>query len=67
MAGVRQWVQEIGDATWNLLLLLVVSTTRKMALLALLTHLLFVRWVQLLSDALLKADVKKRGGIEESR
>ena len=64
----RWWLWEIGDATWNLLLLLVVSTTRKtalLALLALLTHAFFVRWVRPLSDALLKADVKRRGGSED--
>lgn len=55
------------DATRNLLLLLAVSTTCKTALLALLTHPFFVRWVRPLSDALLKADVKRRGGSEESR
>ena len=44
------------------------STTRKtalLALLALLTHAFFVRWVRPLSDALLKADVKRRGGSED--
>ena len=55
------------DATWNLLLLLVVSMTRKTASLALLTHPFFVRWVRPLSDALLKAGVKRRGGSEEPR
>ena len=63
-----KWLWEIGDAMWNLLLLLVVSTTCKtalLALLALLTHAFFVRWVRPLSDALLKADIKRRGGSED--